>query len=249
MKVKLLTISLFIVFLSAYSQTEAPRKGKVRWEDLAVHGAEILNLRSKKTTYSDENGEFTILAKATDTLMCLAKNYQYKKMILEKDNDEKTNLLISLVRKPEELEEVVVLSKKTFPKIKFDKNIASQLFIEKAAIHKKPTGVYDGTIENGVDFIKIGGMILHLFKKEKDDKKENVPNVEFKELAKANFNDNFYINTLKLNSQEIALFLDFCDADPNSKKVLENANPLKLLDYLFVKNIEFKKLKASEKIK
>jgi hypothetical protein len=235
MKIKLLTISLFIVFQSAYSQTEAPRKGKVRWEDLAVHGAEILNLRSKKTTYSDTNGEFTILAKATDTLMVIAKNYQYKKLILEKDNDEKTNLLISLVRKPEELEEVVVLSKKTFPKIKFDQNIASQLFIEKAAIHKKPTGVYDGTIENGMGaIIPLGGS------------RKKIRQIEFKELLKQNFDEKYYVTILKLKPDEMELFVEFCDADPKSKTVLENSNPLKLLDFILTKSEEFKKLNTSE---
>lgn len=246
MKVKLLILSLCIVFQFAHSQTESPWKGKVTSEDFPIRSAEILNLRSKKTTITDENGEFTILAKAKDTLMCISKNYQYKKIILEEDNEEKTKLLIPLIRKPEELEEVIVLSKKAFPKIKFDKNMASQLSIEKAAINKKPTGVYDGTIENGSDFIGIVGTIIDLFKKEKDDKKESVPIVEFKGLMKTNFNDNFYINTLKLKPEEIALFLDFCDADPKSKTVLENSNPLKMLDFILTKSKEFKKLNTSE---
>lgn len=243
MKVKLLILSVSIVFQFAYAQTEKPWKGKVISEDFPVRNAEILNFRSKKTTITNENGEFTILAKAQDTLICHAKNYQYKKMIVEKDNEEKTILLILLVKKPQELEEVIVLSKKSFPKIKFDKNIANQLTIEKAAINKKPNGVYDGTIENGRDFIEIGTMIIDFFKKE--DKKESVSMGEFKELARTNLNDNFFVNTLKLKPEEILLFLEFCDADPKSKAVIENSNPLKLLDFILTKNEEFKKQNTS----
>lgn len=246
MKLKLLILSVSIVFQFAHSQTEKPWKGKVTSEGFPVRNAEIVNLRSKKTTITNENGEFSILAKAKDTLMFIAKNYQYKKKILEKDNEEKTNLLISLVRKPEELEEVIVLSKKSFTKIKFDKNIASQLTIEKAAINKKPIGIHDGTIENGRDLIEIGAMIIDFFKKEKEDKKESVSKGEFKELARTNLNDNFFINTLKLKPEEIELFLDFCDVDTKSKTVLENSNPLKLLDFILNKSEEFKKLNASE---
>lgn len=208
MKVKLLILSLFIVFQFAYSQNEKPRKGKVTSEDLPVHGAEILNLRSKKTTITDANGDFSILAKAKDTLMFIAKNYQYTKLILEKDNDEKTNLLILLVQQPEELEEVIVISKIAFPKIKFEKNIASQLTIEKAAINRKPTGVYDGTIENGM------GIIIPLG----SDRKE-IHQIDFKELVKKNNDEIYYIEILKLKPEELDLFFEFCDADPKSKKV------------------------------
>lgn len=238
MKVKLLILSLSIVFQFAYSQTEKPRKGKVTSEDLPVQGAEILNLRSKKTTITDSNGAFSILAKAKDTLMFITKNYQYKKLILEKEHNEENKFLISLVRKPEELEEVIVLSKIAFPKIKFDKNIASQLTIEKAAINRKPTGVYDGTIENGM------GMTISIFKGRKE-----IHQIDFKELVKKNNDENYYLEILKLKPEELGLFIEFCDADPKSKTVLENSNPLQLLDFLFAKNIEFKKLNASEKIK
>jgi hypothetical protein len=176
------------------------------------------------------------MAKAKDTLMFIAKNYQYKKVILEMEHNEKNKLLISLVRKPEELEEVVVISKIAFPKIKFDKNITSQLTIEKAAINRKPTGVYDGTIENGM------GITIPL-----GSGRKKIHQIEFKELIKKTNDENYYLEILKLKPEELGLFIEFCDADPKSKKVLENSNPLKILDFLFLKNIEFKKLNASEK--
>jgi hypothetical protein len=238
MKVKLLFLSLFIVFQFGYSQTEKTRKGKVVSENFPLQGVEILNLRSKKTTITDMNGDFSIEAKAKDTLMFIAKNYQYKKLILEKEHIEKTNLLISLIRKPEELEEVVVISKISFPKIKFDKNIASQLTIEKAAINRKPTGVYDGTIENGM------GITIPLLSGRK-----KIHQIEFKQLVKKTNDENYYLEILKLKPEELGLFIEFCDADPKSKTVLENSNPLKILDFLLAKNVEFRKLNASEKIK
>lgn len=247
MKVKLLILSLFIVFQFAFSQTENPRKGKVTSEDLAVQGAEILNLRSKKTTITDANGDFSILAKAKDTLMFIAKNYQYTKLILEKEHNEESKLLISLVRKPEELEEVVITKVDFNSEGYFSQEVADEIKLEKGKYRNRQ--INDGTIENGADFVRIGQMLLNLFKKEKDNNKKSPSKLEFKELAKTNYNDTFYINTLKLKSEEIALFLNFCDADPKSKTVLENSNPLKLLDFLFAKNLEFKKLITSEKIK
>ncbi len=74
--------------------------------------------------------------------------------------------------------------------------------------------------------------------------KENTK-VEFKEFAKTNCNQNFYLEILKLKTDEINLFLEFCDADPKSKIILENSNVLSFMDFLYFKNTEFKKLSTS----
>ncbi len=247
MKVKLLFISLFFVLQFGYSQTEKTRKGKVTSEDFPLQGIEILNLRSKKTTFTDINGDFSILAKAKDTLMLIAKNYRYKKVLLEREQNEKTILLISLERKPEELEEVVITKASIGYKGFYSQDVADEIKLEKGKYRNRQ--INDGTIENGADFMRMGKMILDLFIKKKDDTKDSVSKIEFKELVKVNYPDTFFINTLKLKPEEVALFLDFCEADPKSKNILENSNPLSLLDFLFAKNIEFKKLNASEKIK
>ena len=205
-------------------------------ENFPLQSIEVLNLASKKTTITDSNGKFSILAKAKDTLMFISKNYEYKRFFLKKEDLENNNLIISLIRKPELLDEIVVISKISFPKIKFDKNIASQLTIEKAAKNPKPFGVYDGTIENGIGMkIPLGG----------GRKKIHV--IDFKELMKKSYNDSFYIEILKLKPEKIGLFIEFCDADPKSKTISENDNPLELMDYLIAKNIEFKKLPSTEK--
>ena len=124
---------------------------------------------------------------------------------------------------------------KTYEQGKLD-----QLIIEKSARSLK-TGVYNGSIENGMDLMRIGGMILKLFIKEKEVVKE-IPQIEFKQLAKSTCDEKFYLQTLKLNPDQIELFLEFCDADPKSKTVAESNNALTVMDFLLAKNIEFKKL-------
>lgn len=85
-------------------------------------------------------------------------------------------------------------------------------------------------------------MILKLFKKEKEKALENKPKIEFKQLAKSSCDQKFYIETLQLKPEEIPLFLQFCDADPKSKTLIENSNVLSMMNFLLSKNIEFKKL-------
>jgi len=235
MKIKLPVFFLFLLYQFGFSQTEKLIQAKVVCENFPLQGIEVLNLASKVTTITDSNGKFSILAKAKDTLMFVSKNYEYKRFFLKKEDLEKNNIIIYLTRKMEQLEEIIVISKINFPKIKFDKNIASQLTIEKAAKNPKPYGVYDGTIENGM------GMTINL-----PSGRKKIHEIEFKELMKKSYNDSFYIETLKLKPEEIGLFIEFCDADPKSKTILKNTNPLKSMDFLMYKKNEFKKMLTSE---
>ena len=230
MKSKLLIIPIIFLFQFSFSQTEKLLQGKVLSGDFPVEGVEIVNLVTEKTTTTDTNGRFNILVKTDDMLVFVSEKYEYKRLFLDKEFLDKNNFTILLTRKPEQLEEVVI-TKISFPKIKFDKNIASQINIEKARDHPKPLGVYDGTIENGI------AMYINLpFGQKK------IHQIEFKELVKKTNNEKYYIEILKLKPEELGLFIEFCDADPKSKTVLENVNSLSLMDFLLAKNIEFKKL-------
>lgn len=224
MKIKLPVFFLFLVCQFGFSQTEKRIQAKVFCEDFPLQSIEVLNLASKRTTITDSNGKFSILAKAKDTLMFISKNYEYKKFLLQKEDLENNNLIISLTRKPEQLEEIVIISKISFPKIKFDKKIANQLKLGKEANNPKPIGVYDGTIPNGL------GMTINF-----SSGRKKIHQIDFKELMKKNYKVSFYRETLKLKPEEIGLFIEFCDADPKSKTILENTNPLKLRDFLMSK--------------
>lgn len=245
-KNKLFIIFFLFLFQFSFSQTEKLIQGRVLCDDFPLQGIEIVNLVTEKTTITDTNGRFSISAKVEDMLVFVSEKYDYKRLLIDKEFLDKNNFIISLTRKPEQLEEVVVFTKIAFPHIGFNQEYADKSNLEKAANNPKPIGVYDGTLINSPDLMRIGGMILDLFIKKKEDNKESVSKIEFKELAKTNYPETFFTDTLKLKPEEVALFLEFCDADTKSKTILENSNPLSLMDFLFAKNDEFKKLPALE---
>jgi hypothetical protein len=226
------------VFQFGFSQTEKLIQGIILCNDLPLKGIEVVNLVTEKSITTDVAGRFTTLVKVNDILVLVSEKYEQKKVFLDKEFLDQNNFTIFLIRKTEELDEVKVISKPTFIKIKFDKNIASQLTIEKDAINRKPIGVHDGTIENGA------GLTLPIGRG-----KKKLHQIDFKELVNKTYAEKYYIEILKLKPYEFDLFIDFCDADPNSKSVLKNSNELKILDFLLIKNIEFKKLNPFEKIK
>jgi hypothetical protein len=98
MKIKLPVFIVFFVFQYGFTQTETFIQAKVFCEDFPLKGIEVLNLASKRTTITDSNGKFGIMAKVKDTLMFVSKNYEYKKILLTKEDLKNNNLIISLNR-------------------------------------------------------------------------------------------------------------------------------------------------------
>lgn len=246
MKVKLLLALFFLTIHFGFSQTEKSISGKTTSDNYILQNVDVINKNDKKSTISDDLGKFTIRSKVGDTLIFYKKDHLLKEIQLTESHFSQGNISVQLSRKAEELEEVVITK---IPSIKLSKDAkweAAKLDgynLEKAANTAKVIGVNMGTIENGMDLMRIGGTLISLFKKEKDLIKVKTNKIEFIAMAKKICDQNFFLKILQLEPNEIELFLQFCDADPQSKKVLEDTNVLKMMDFLSTKNTDFKKLK------
>ena len=115
--------------------------------------------------------------------------------------------------------------------------------IEKEATRPKNKDVYTGEIANGMDFMQIGKMIGKLFKSKNPENKKAQETMNFKDYAKANFNESFFTKTLKLKPDETSRFLEYCQTDPKSKTVIEKNDELAILEFLLAKKVEFDTLK------
>lgn len=241
MKYKLLLLILIIYSPFVQSQTGEKLNATVVGNDFTLQGIEVVNLVSKKTASTNDDGKFSIFAKVGDQLMFVSKNYEYKTVTLKEANFLISNLIITLVQKPEELDEVVISTKIKAPFIPNMQALLDTKYADDKYSQKKNPLIIDGTIENGADLMRIGKMILSVFIKERD-KTIEVPEIKFKTLVNSNIDPDFFKKTLALKPDEVELFLEFCDADPKSKSVFNNPNPLQIMDFLFAKNNEFKKL-------
>ena len=244
MKVKLLLALFFVYGQFCFSQTV---KGKVVFNNYAIPNVEIVNSTSKSLTASDTNGLFSIVAKPNDILVFVAKGYEIKSLTISSRMITENNLQITLVLKAEELKEIFINNQpsiKLGADTKWEQGKLDQYTLEKNAQRLNVVGVNRHTIDNGMDFVRIGKLIGTLFKKEKD----SVPNTKkslsttFIAEAKNNFETTFFTETLKLKPEQIDLFLQFCDADPKSKTLVNDSNALSLMEFLLQKNSAFKKL-------
>jgi len=240
MRVKLLTTISFFTYQLSISQTEKLLKGKVLTNNTALSKVEVINKTAKTSTRTNELGEFLILAKEQDSLLFFSKHYLFTRLKVTLKDLEKNYLIVEMNQKAEELENVVV-SRSVFNKTELKQIANNKEEINKIIIRKQfddvttKVTVYDGTIKNAINFS------YPIFDKPK--KKIEPRDDRFKKLAIASCPSDFFIKNLKIKPEEKEIFLNFCNADPKSKTLLEKSNDLELIDFLYAKNEEFKKLK------
>jgi hypothetical protein len=99
-----LVASLFAFLLQAQ---RSEIKGKLIASD-DVEGIHILNKTASKFTISNDKGEFTIVAKATDTLFISSLVYENKEIIITEEQENSNSIEIKLKEKVSELDKVVV---------------------------------------------------------------------------------------------------------------------------------------------
>ena len=240
-QIKFVIFFLFLIVQISFSQSETVYKGKILYNNFPIENIEIINLNSEKSAFSNSAGEFSIAANAEDVVVFASKLYEYKRISVQSEYLNNFIQIISLIKKPEELKEVII-TKMKWQHIGSDKNASNQIALDKMQSQIKNPFIYDGSITNGPDLIKIGKLIIDLFKKDKTETKNKIPEIKFYELAKNKNYQEYYSKSLNLKPDEIELFLQFCDADPKSKIVAQNNNSLEMMDFLFAKNLEFKKL-------
>jgi hypothetical protein len=235
MRVKLLTTISFFTYQLSISQTEKLLHGRVIDQSFSLKGVEVINKTAKTSTRTDESGEFSILVSSKDSLLFFHKNYFFKRLRITDENLQNNNLVVQMILKPEELEEVV-LTKIKFDKVKFDREAITKINIDKQSKDLSSyTGVNNGTIRNPAQIII---PLKRIRPKEKNEFDER-----FKKLATAYCTPDFFRKNLNLNEDQKQLFLEFCNADPKSKTLLDHPNILSIMDFLYAKNDEFKKLK------
>ena len=250
MKVKLLLVLSLFAYQFAFSQTEKLLKGVVSSDNFLLQNVDVINKNSQKSTKTNDKGEFVVTVKANDSLLFYAKDYYLKRLKVTKEQIGQSNLQVLMIKKPEELDEVVVEkthSIKLNKDKKYEQGKRDEIDVINSVESIKKRTVYEGNIDNGMNFIAIGKKILDLFSKEKEPEKEAPPEIEFEIMKKNTCDEKFYLETLKLKPDEIDLFLQFCDTDPKSKALIEHHNVLSMMDFLLAKNIEFQKLNNAEK--
>ena len=220
-----------------------PRKtmhGLVINDSISVEDVVVFNANSNSGTTVKNNGAFEIIAREKDTLIFSSMSFKLKKVVLTNDDINNDSFVVGLEAIVNLLKEVMIDKKSNQSIIKNSQRIVDKKYAPDNKTSPKVVGVYDGSIENGMDFVRMFKEVRKLFRK-KDIGREEVSEINFTQEVIKKVKYSFFTQTLNLKDYQIGLFLSFCESDPIAQSIAKKTN-LEMMDFLILKHQEFIKL-------
>ena len=245
-KTTMLVFYLFCQICLGQTLTRKPLHGMVVNDSVNVQSGYVLNVNSNSRTFIKAQGYFDILAKTNDTLLFSSMGLKSKKVVLADKDFAVSVLRVKMNTLVNPLKEVVVTKTAVKPNLGNIQNIIDrEYFDDKQSSSDNP--LMPTEIKYGMDIDRIGRMIWKSFFKENANKEKEVCQGDFTEIVPKRMHQFFFTNTLKLKEDEIGLFLIYCENDPKSKALLKPEAEFELIEFLVVKNEEFKRFTTFEK--
>ena len=248
-KIALVISVLFFQVCFAQNGSRKPLHGQVVNDSMTLESGYVLNINSQTRTFISANGLFDIMAQPKDTLLFSSLAFQSKKIVLTEKNCQERLFLVQMDLLNNELKEVVVSNGLKVNSLGggSQRMVDRKFFDDEKSSPKNRLMPADGTIENGMDFVRIFKDLKKILRKKEEVKEDFVSDVAFSEYVKVNFSPSFFSKDLSLKEDEIALFLLYCSNDVDSKKYLKPEERFMLMDFLISKNKEFKRIATFEK--
>lgn len=241
-------VILFFLFFGqlSFCQTETRKnlEGQVRNDLVPVENVIVFNVNSSLGTVVNQYGSFVIKAKVNDTLVFSSLAFKSRKIVLSEKDFIAPRLIVKLDVFTNELAEVLIRAKKELSPIEGNsqKYVDLKFFDDAKSSPKNRTMPPDGTIENGMDFVRIYKDVLGVLRKKNPQKTDFYKETSFSEFALNKVNYSFFSNTLHLKDDQIKLFLIYCENDSKSRDLMQPNEEFKLMDFFVTKNNEFKKI-------
>lgn len=246
MKTKVAILFFLVLSQLSFCQTGERKKleGQVRNDLVPVENVIVFNVNSNLGTVVNQYGSFAIMAKVNDTLVFSSLAFKSRKIVLSEKDFIASKLIVKLDVFTNELAEVLIRAKKELSPIEGNtqKYVDLKFFDDEKSSPKNRTMPPDGTIENGMDFVRIYKDVLGVLRKKNPQKTDFYKETSFSEFALNKVNYSFFSNTLQLKDDQIKLFLIYCENDSKSRDLMQPSEEFKLMDFFITKNNEFKKI-------
>ncbi len=249
-------------FCLVFSQ-QNPReiiKGQIVADSLSVENVKVLNKNTNTFAVSDVVGVFYIHAREKDTLVFSSQTFDSKELILLASDFKVNTVRIKLDVFVNALDEVVISPHSLTGNLETDnKNIKitqvnplaskpQDLLFEDDEKTSPTNKLIPGYVDTRymMDFKKLGKKFLKLFKGNDSSKPKEIiymPDKIFPEAVQQNLPDSFFRETLKLDKNEVGLFLTFCENDPRANQLLNPRRKFELIDFLIEKNKEYEQFR------
>lgn len=249
-----LKILLFLLLCQiAYGQTTVEKliHGKINVSSGSIEGVNIVNLVNEKSTFSDSNGNFYILAKADDLLVFSSVNLEYHRRSIEEEDLKSDILMIKMTSKTTELKEVIV---NKHPEINAVALGISPKGIKKYTPAERRLKTAEELHWYSPLLIPLGGMSVDglinsisgrtaMLKKELEVEKKERLLATLDALYQGN---NYFIQTLKIPADYIKGFQYYCIEDKGFAEALKTKNKTKIEFEIVPLAVKFNKIVSGE---
>jgi hypothetical protein len=226
----------------AQSPIQGDLKGKINADDNNLEGVYVINLRSEKAVISDLDGYFYAKAKPGDTLLFSAVQYKGIKVVL-KEEDFKSNLFFVKMRPVmNELQEVIIKRYNNINAVSLGIVPANQ---KKYSVAERRYATASSSKMNPMGFDPVLNLIsgrTAMLKKELAVEKK----LFFINLLNDMFDENHFLNTLKIPGEYIKGFEYYAVDNEKFTKVLESKNYVSTEFLLSELAIKYNAIIASE---
>ena len=247
-------IILFLLFgiHSSFSQNEILIIGKIYDDQFTVQGIQVINLVNEKSTVSDQNGNFYILAKTGDMLVFCSNIYDYKRKFLEQEDINNNCLIIKLSKKAEQLKEVIVYNYSKINAVSLGivgANIKSYspaerriLAANSADLKGNTNGTTGGSISADPIFNMFSGRTKSLKMQLEIEHKEKI-------LSRLDimFMKSFFVEKLKIDKDYVKAFQYYVVEDKDFVDFIDNNNKTAIHFRIIQLAEEYNKLQINEK--
>ena len=246
-------ILLLLLCQISFGQTAGEKliHGKIIVESSNAAGVTVINLVNEKSTKSDSNGEFFILAKADDLLVFSSLNLEYHRRIIEEEDLKSDVIIIKMTAKITQLEEVSVNKNPEINAVSLGispKGIKKYTPAErrlKTAGDFKPIHllqILGGSMPVDPLLNAISGRTAMLKRELEIEKKERLLLLFNSLLA-----ETYFSNTLKIPSDYIKGFQYYCIEDGKLSEALRSKNKTKIEFLIVPLATKYKEIIANEK--
>lgn len=218
-------------------------KGQINGYVSNLEGIYVINLKTEKVVFTDENGNFTVKANVGDTLLFSGLQFKRKEVILSAEDFEKNPFDVHLVTMVNELNEVVIrnysgINAASLGIIPFDQkkySPAERKYATASSARLNPMGL-DPVLN------LFSGRSAMLKKEMAIEKKES-----YIAMLEKMFDQDHFVNRLRLPLEYVKGFKFYAVDNQKFTKILEMKNKTTIAFLLGELAEKYKQIIASEK--
>ena len=237
MKATLLSFFLLIgFFLSA--QQRALLNGKLLYRDNNVIAANVINNSTQFNTITDSDGEFQIEVAKGDEIIFSSVEFKFKTIFITEEILNKNRLVVNITERVNILDEIVISPENTdkFLDLK-EEEFKGYDYVQDKSTKLDNSILKQGQLYNGIDFINVAKLISKLVLSSSEEEKKNL--IPSKVLPYV-FENEFFINDLGLEQEQVIDFMLYLDEKLTTNKLLQKSKQFLLIDFLYEAVEDFK---------